>query len=99
MSIIISLFLFVMVHLTGFVTKLVETLDDGIGCRLVSIISDGDELFGDVGLDFLDTFLESKVALDCLLTILTVHLRLGGDNEGLDVLCLCGNDHHQHDEC
>jgi hypothetical protein len=99
MSSLSSFLLFSLVYLAGFVTKLLKTLDEGTGCRLVGIIGDGNELIGDIGLNFLDTILKSQVALDCLLATLTVHLWQRGDNEGFDVLCLCGNDHHKHNEC
>ena len=77
---------FLRLHFSCLITKLVEALDDGLRVGLVGIVSDGYALPFNVALNLFDTLLETKVARNLLLTVVAVHLRLSGDNNGLNVL-------------
>jgi len=89
-------FFFHLFHLFGFVTKLLETLDERLGLGLVGIVGDGDTLCGDVALYLLHTLLEAQIALNLVHTVVAMHLRLSGYYYGLDVLGQanhCGQHH------
>ena len=73
-------------HFTGLILDLLETLDDVLNGGLVGIILNGDGLVLKVGLDALDTLLEADVVLDFFLTARAMHLRVGGQHDGFDVL-------------
>ena len=70
------------------VANLLQGLEEVLGRRLVGVVGDGN-LFGlQIRLDAFHTLLEAQVALDFLLTVFAVHLRLGGYDQSLDVLGL-----------
>ena len=69
----------------GLILDFLETLDDVLNGGLVGIVLNGDGLVLKVGLDALDTLFEADVVLDFLLTARAMHLRVGGQHDGLNV--------------
>ena len=80
------------------IAKLLKTFLEFLGGCLVSIILYCDCLVWYRGFYALDTLLEAKVALDLVLTSLTVHLWSCGEHYGLDVLGKGYHCHHHHCE-
>ena len=80
------------------IAKLLKTFLEFLGGCLVSIILYCDCLVWHRGLYALDALLEAKVALDLVLTSLTVHLWCCGEHYGLDVLGKGYHCHHHHCE-
>lgn len=68
------------------IAKLLKTFLEFLGGCLVGIIPYCDCLVWHRGLYALDTLFETKVALDLVLTSLTVHLWCCGEHYGLDAL-------------
>ena len=56
------------------IAEFAEALDNGLRGCFFGIVSDGNHLLGNVALNLLDSFLETKIALDLVLTTGTVHL-------------------------
>ena len=80
------------------IAKLLKTFLEFLWGCLVGIILYCDCLVWHRGLYTLDTLLEAKVALDLVLTSLTVHLWSCGEHYGLDVLGKGYHCHHHHCE-
>ena len=95
-SVLFLLVCFFRFYLCGLIAELGEAADDGFGAGLVGIVGDGDALSLYVALDVLYAFLETEVALDFVLTVSAVHLRLGGYYYGFNVLgqAGCCGQHH-----
>lgn len=68
------------------------------GTVVLSASFDGDGLVLQVGFDALDSFLEADVLLDFLLAVGAVHLRRGGQYDGLDVFGCADACHAKRDE-
>ena len=62
------------------IAKLAEALNQLLGGRLLTIVSNGHHLLGNVALNLFDTLLETKVALDFILAAFAMHLGNCGDN-------------------
>jgi len=91
--------LFGCLFLAGLITELSESLHDLLFIGLIGIVLNGNCLLIDIGLHALDTFLKAQVALNLVLTTLTVHLRHGSQNNSLNVFCkgdACYEEHRQH---
>ena len=85
-----------LLYLRSIVLNLLEAFDDVRNVGLVSVILDGDSLGFEIRNDALDTFLETLVALDLLFAILAMHLRIGGEHNGLDVFCQSNHSGQHH---
>lgn len=76
---------FTFFQLTGCIADFGEGLTEFLGRSLLSVILDGDGLVLHAGLDALDAFLKTEIALDFVLAVHTVHLWGSGEDHSLDV--------------
>ena len=81
LALLLSSFLF-----AGLIAKLTKSLHDCLFVSLVGIVLNGHSLIVDVGLNTLDTFLETEVALNLGFAALAMHLRHRGYYDSLNVL-------------
>ena len=75
---LLALYGLALLEWTGLIAEFGESLDEVFGLGLVGIVFDGHGLRRNVGINLLDTLLETEVILDLVLAVGAMHLRRSG---------------------